>query len=172
MKILTGVLFIAAAMSVNAQVYRCGNTYSNVPCAGGKEVDVSSAVESHGGSSVREIYLCKDHSGQLYWQSNRCAVDGRFLERVARVPRDLPWDSQVEIARGQHQRARDLVPSSAASAYSVPNNAQSNKAECQAIEERINWLDSLGRAGGGGYSMDWIREQRRLVRDKQFRLKC
>lgn len=53
-----------------------------------------------------------------------------------------------------------------------PVNADSKKSECKALEERIRWLDDLGRSGGGGYTMDWIREERRLARDKQFRLKC
>lgn len=164
---------VRAPVAAPGQVYRCGDNYSNQPCGGGKAVNTSPPVASVGSSANREIYLCKDMSGQMYWQATKCAFDNRFLERTASVPGNVSWETQVQIASAQYQRARELVASNSAPSYSAPSsNAPSNKLECQALEERVNWLDALGRAGGSGYTMDWIREQRRLARDQQFRIHC
>lgn len=43
-----------------------------------------------------------------------------------------------------------------------------NKGSCDQLEERIKWLDSMARVN----STPWITEERRLARDRQFRLRC
>lgn len=50
----------------------------------------------------------------------------------------------------------------------VPNR----KMQCDALDERIRELDSMGRAGSRYYDLDWIRRQRKEARDTQFRIRC
>ena len=42
-----------------AQVYRCGNTYTQEPCKGGREVDVTPPVSDLSGPKTTVIYLCR-----------------------------------------------------------------------------------------------------------------
>ncbi|HYW55517.1 MAG TPA: hypothetical protein VE934_01030 [Polaromonas sp.] len=46
------------------------------------------------------------------------------------------------------------------------------KAECNALEERIKYLDSLARQPQSGQTQDWIREERKSARDRQVRIPC
>lgn len=48
-----------ASMGVQAQVYRCGNTYTQEPCKGGREVDVTPPVSDLSGPKTTVIYLCR-----------------------------------------------------------------------------------------------------------------
>ena len=149
------------------QVYRCGNTYSNTPCEGGEQI-----AQPSGGPSSREIYLCKDFQGRLTWESVPCSANGRFMDRIARVPTNVSWDEQVAIAMRQRDRAQAIASEQVVPVATRPIGGKANTGECQALDERVNWLDSLGRIGGGGYTMDWIREERRKARDRQFRIGC
>ncbi|WP_155293162.1 hypothetical protein [Comamonas testosteroni] len=153
------------------QIYRCGNTYSNTPCEGGRSIAQQSSL-SVGASTTKEIYLCKDFHGNLTWESAACSANGRFIERITRVPANISWNEQVAIARQQRNRAHANAAEQVVPVATRPTGGKANAAECQALDERVNWLDNLGRIGGGGYTMDWIREERRKARDRQFRIGC
>lgn len=153
------------------QIYRCGSTYSNESCEGGRplEQQPSRPVDR---SVTKQIYLCKDFQGNLTWESVQCSINGRFMDRIASVPANIPWNEQVEIARQQRDRAHAIAAEQVVPVATRPSGGNVNSGECQALEERVNWLDSLGRIGGGGYTMDWIRDERRKARDRQFRIGC
>ncbi|WP_294255454.1 hypothetical protein [uncultured Comamonas sp.] len=153
------------------QIYRCGNTYSNTPCEGGKQIAQQSSLSVEA-STTKEIYLCKDFHGNLTWESTACSVNSRFIERIARVPANISWDDQVAIARHQRNRAHANSAEQVVPVATRPTGGKANASECRALDERVNWLDNLGRIGGGGYTMDWIREERRKARDRQFRIGC
>ena len=155
----------------DGQIYRCGNTYSSTPCEGGRKLEpqVSRPLDM---SVMREIYLCKDIYDRLTWESVPCSANGRYMDRIARVPANVPWDEQVAIARQQRDKAHAIAAEQLVPVASRSAGVKANAGECQALDERVNWLDSLGRIGGGGYTMDWIREERRKARDRQFRIGC
>ena len=44
--LLVLLCFLWAAPDSHAQVYRCGNSYSTTPCAGGQEVEIKPAVQA------------------------------------------------------------------------------------------------------------------------------
>lgn len=166
-KAVTGFLFALVIGTANAQVYRCGNTYSNQPCKGAQEVDVSPAVADPRGAQTKEIFLCRASAGRLYWNHEHCSARGWSVERIARVPKNASWDDQVEMARSQKRNSESVasVPySSGATGSQVP----STPSACQQLDERIKWLDGMARVD----SRPWITEERRLARDKQFRLRC
>lgn len=153
------------------QVYRCGNTYSNAPCEGAIQIEPQSS-RPRDVSLSKEIYLCKDIYDRRTWESVPCSVNGRFMDRIARVPTNIPWDEQVAIARQQGDRAHAIAAEQIVPVAPRASGIKANAGECRALDERVNWLDSLGRVGGGGYTLDWIREQRRFARDRQFRIGC
>ena len=156
----------------SGQIYRCGSTYSHTPCGNAPPMALQSSP-SRDLSASREIYLCKNIYDRLTWESVPCSANGRFMDRIARVPANVSWEEQVAIARQQRDRAHAIAAEQVVAVASRPaSTSKANAGECQALDERVNWLDSLGRIGGGGYTMDWIREQRRLARDRQFRIGC
>ena len=156
----------------SGQIYRCGNTYSHEPCDNARQISIPTNA-SRDMSAAKEIYLCKDIYDRLTWESTPCSANGKFMDRIARVPANIPWEEQVAIARQQRDRAHAIAAEQVVAVASRPSSApRANAGECQALDERVNSLDSLGRIGGGGYTMDWIREQRRLARDRQFRIGC
>lgn len=167
LKAATVFLFVLLVSSANAQVYRCGNTYSNQPCKGAKEVDTSPALADPRGAQTKEIFLCRAAPGRLYWNHEHCSARGWTVERIARVPLAASWEDQVEMARSQKRNAESLA-SAPYSSGSSSSEAPSNRSACQQLDERIKWLDGLARVD----SRPWITEERRLSRDKQFRLRC
>ncbi|MDL5038912.1 hypothetical protein QRD40_21470 [Comamonas sp. Y6] len=148
------------------QIYRCGNTYSNTPCEGGKQI-----AQPSGGPSSREIYLCKDFQGSLTWESVPCSANGRFMDRIARVPTNVSWEEQVAIARQQRDKAHaiaaeQVVPVARRSTASTPS-------ECQVLEQRIRVLDAECQVNACGMDkLDSIRFARKEARDRQFRIGC
>ena len=100
------------ALGCQAQeVYRCGNTYTQEPCKGGKPVDVSPAFSDLSGPKTTVIYLCRAPGGSLYWIPEKCIARGWSLERSATVSSGISWDNQVEEARRQRAEAQELTRS-------------------------------------------------------------
>lgn len=46
------------------------------------------------------------------------------------------------------------------------------KAECIWLDARIKYLDDLARQPQSGKMQDWIRDERKKARDRQFRIRC
>lgn len=150
----------------SGQIYRCGTTYSNSPCDGGQQIAQQSSRPVDR-SATREIYLCKDFQDRLTWESVPCSANGRFMDRIARVPAHVSWDEQVAIARQQRDKANAI-----AAEQVVPVPTRSNSAEpsaCRFLEERIKALDAECRVNACG--MDQL-DRVRFARDQQFRIRC
>lgn len=171
---LLGIFLTLVATASTAQVYRCGNTYSEEPCAGGKAIDTSPPVSDPRGPSTTLLYLCRNTQDSLAWIPEPCATRGWTLERMERVPRNLPWEEQVRAARAQRRQAQALHEPEPAVRYapSAAPQADSRKASCQALDEQVKALDSMGRAGSRLYDLDRLRRERKAARDQQFRLRC
>lgn len=154
----------------SGQIYRCGNTYSNSPCDGGQQLALQSGRPVDR-SETKEIYLCKDFQDRLTWESVPCSANGRFMDRIARVPAHVSWDEQVASARQQRDKvqaiaAEQVVPVASRSTPSTP-------AECQALEQRIRVLDVECRVNACSMQrLDWVRFERKAARDRQFRIGC
>ena len=54
----------------------------------------------------------------------------------------------------------------------APSDYAAKKLECQLLEARVQYLDSMGRQIQGAQTMDWIRDERQKARDRQFRIPC
>lgn len=156
--------------TASAQTYRCGNTYSDEPCKGGKAIDTSPAMSDPRGAKTTVIYLCSATQGARYWTHEQCSKRGWTIERTERVPANVPWDEQVAAARAQQREARE-VSRPAPTYYQAPNvNVKVH--ECARLEAHVKYLDDEGRRGGGHNKMEWLREERRNTRNAQFQLKC
>lgn len=152
------------------QIYRCGNTYSSAPCDGGQQI-AQQARRPVDMSETKEIYLCKDFQDRLTWESVPCSVNGRFMDRIARVPANVSWDEQVAIARQQRDKAHAIAAEQVVSVTSRP--VSSTPGECRMLDEQIRVLDAECRVNACGMRrLDDIREQRKAARDRQFRIGC
>ena len=178
MQALVLLIFLLSTWAgvAQAQVYRCGNTYSNAACANGCSVDVTPPVSDPAGPRTVLIYLCQYPSHRRAWHAEPCSHAGLVLERTERVPSDLDWPQQVAFAnalRAQAQtQAQSQAAANAAPARSGPFDGPSRQQQCKALEERVRELDSMGRAGSRYYDLDWVRSERKKARDAQFRLQC
>jgi hypothetical protein len=50
--------------------------------------------------------------------------------------------------------------------------AAASGAECRALDARVAQLDAMARAPQSAQTQDWLREQRRAARDRQFAIRC
>ena len=161
-----------------AQVYRCGNAYSDAPCPNGRAVDVSPQVSDPGGPRTTLIYLCRQPGNKrLLWNAAPCHASAMALERSERVPAHLDWAEQVAFANRLYAQAQATTAAAEtgqvhAGRQSDPPRNSGRQAQCQALEARVRQLDSMGRAGSQHYDLDWIRSERKKTRDGQFRLQC
>lgn len=53
-----------------------------------------------------------------------------------------------------------------------PPDHVAKKSECQLLDTHIKYLDSMSRQPQSGQTMDWIRDERKKARDRQFRISC
>lgn len=167
-KAMTAILMFLCLGAANAQVYRCGNSYSSEPCKGGHEVDVSPTLSDPQGAATREIFLCRSNSNRYYWNAEHCSQRGWSVERIARVPKGASWQAQVEMAQENRVNAEAMARAPAYAGGVTSSSEPSNQSRCQQLDERIKQLDSMARS----HSTPWITEERRLARDRQFRLRC
>ena len=93
--------------------------------------------------------------------------------------------SQVTIRANENRIAAVNIPVQAPT-LQVPTTLQSPviapidtapsfvemKTICAALDERITQLDSIARQPQSGQMQDWLREQRKQARDRQFRMRC
>lgn len=173
-KIPFAIFLIFLASNAWAQVYRCGNTYSEESCKGGRTVDTSPPVTDPRGPSTTVIYLCRAPQGGQYWTAESCHTRGWTMERSERVPINVPWADQVAAARRQKQAAQALnaAPAVQYTQQAPQQHKRTPRQECSLLDERVKMLDSMGRAGSRYYDLDWIRRERKEARDQQFRLRC
>ena len=54
----------------------------------------------------------------------------------------------------------------------APSDYAAKKLECQTLDARVQYLDSMSRQPQGAQTMDWIRDERKKARDRQFRIPC
>ena len=52
------------------------------------------------------------------------------------------------------------------------NDAATKKSECQSLNAQIEHWDAKARQPQGAQTQDWIREQRKKARDRQFQIRC
>lgn len=141
--VLTILVWLLAVPSTShAQIYRCGNSYSSEPCAGGKAVSVEPLVEVHPDPATPPTRRTTRRSGQ----------------------------KEAQEARAWERTERELDKAQAASA--PQRQAPADRSQCQAKQQRIQKIDELARRGGSAKQMERLREERQTARDWQFRAGC
>lgn len=74
------IVTLCLASAASAQVYRCGNKYSNTSCPGGREVDASPQVSQQGKNAAAiTLYLCQSYGGGKFWTREHCVQHNALL---------------------------------------------------------------------------------------------
>ncbi|WP_285413821.1 hypothetical protein [Variovorax sp. efr-133-TYG-130] len=124
------------------------------------------------GPDTFEVTKCLTPSGKAAYSDGPCPEGSRAT--TVRLRRD------VNIADGMSPEAREAsIRDNAAVAAQqhqyerqVAQNVANEMGECSGLAEHINWIDAIGRQPQGAYSQDWLRDERKRTRDRQFRLGC
>ena len=177
MRLLILFFLVVLAGICRAETYRCGNTYSDSPCKGGRVVDTTPPIVNHSSAnrSTSTVYLCKGSSGGSFWTSQHCREHGATIDRMETVPANLSWETQLAMAKAQRDNAAALQqqPEQSSQMQGVAGGGQPDKrTDCGWLEARIKQLDSMARAGGTPQHLDWIAARRKEARDRQFRIRC
>lgn len=171
------LLWASAPSGSHAQVYRCGNTYSDAPCASGttRIVEVEPAVSDNTRAAQQPIYLCRLGKRQ-FWSAQSCQSQNASMLRSQSVSKDWSWEQQWKHAEREWQRAQRNTPSPAATPHYADTSASAQRKrarpDCAQAEQRIKKLDEMGRRGGSSSFMDRIRTERKELRDWQFNAGC
>lgn len=156
---------------VAAEIYRCGNTFSERPCPGARIVRVQPAFSMTPDSAAMPVYLCKAYvGGGRFWSTTHCHRQSATVDRVVNVPRHLPWERQLDLARASEREGRRLATPPQVVQAAGPR--VDNRQACQNWEARIRWIDSAARTGGTAAYMEWLNEERRQALAEQSRLRC
>jgi len=134
-------------LASQAQVYRCGNSYSSAPCTGGKTVEVEPAVAAH--PSEKDSAASTTLAPRAQRKSRR--QEDKEAREWERTEREL--DKAQTTPPPQRQNRPDA-------------------AKCAAANQRIKKIDELARRGGSVKQMERLREDRQNTRDWQFRSGC
>lgn len=123
------------------------------------------------------VYLCQSYDGRLFWTNTHCNRQRALVQRMKTVPDDLSFQQQVELAeqdRADGMRiARNMADSGEGSVVGQAHGpGQWAQMECASIKQRIVELDRQARQPWEGDKQDRIAAERRVLRNRQFQLKC
>ena len=116
-------------------------------------------------------------------QITKCVVNGRTSYGDAACPQGSV-SSQV-TTRANHNLMAAVRPTAASPTEATAttqhiiqvqtssiSDAAVKKTECDWLDSQIKHWDSMARQPQGAQMQDWIREQRKQARDRQFRIRC
>lgn len=105
-------------------------------------------------SHAATIYLCKAYNGSMFWTSASCSSKNALIERIETVA-DVPFDQQVEQARGNMRRSGNNATSTA--------QAAGNDQLCGRLITELNEIE--GRYSKGYWqSVDTVnQDQKRTI---------
>ncbi len=167
------VAFLSSSLAQAQPVYRCDNQYSSDPCGSGRVVDVSPPVRNLDTAGAAQVFLCVSNSGGRFWSSNHCRERGALVDRIESVPAGLTWDQQVQIADQQTRQGYALQQQAMQQrGGSTPGVTGGDPSRCAHFNQQVEYYDRLARQPQGAASQSWIAEQRKAVRDQQFRARC
>lgn len=115
----------------------------------------------------------------------KCVVNGKTMYGDDACPQGAT--SARVVTKTDHNLMPGLTPAQMAAANRIPPEAPSvsvagfaqagesvsnGAGECKALDERIKYLDSMARQPQSGQMQDWIKNERKIARDRQFRISC
>lgn len=99
---------------------------------------IATLLAAAGQADAATIYLCKAYNGSTFWAKQHCREHSALIERIESVA-DVPWDQQVEQAKGSRDRAVAGAQDSAPSFNRLQYCAQLTNERRQIESRYSNW---------------------------------
>lgn len=125
-----------------------------------------SASETTG--NTRTVTKCIVN-GKTSYGDESCTVGGKATQIVTRDNHNLM--AAVRVPTVIHTEEPAQLPHTFAQSEQGANQV-AMKAECNALDDRVKYLDAMARQPQSGQMQDWIREERKKMRDRQARIPC
>ncbi|HJV76232.1 MAG TPA: hypothetical protein VJ654_18575 [Noviherbaspirillum sp.] len=118
---------------------------------------------------------------------NKCVLNGKTIYSNAQCPTGAevksvelhdsagivsPPKEVLSELTAKRKAAELAAERELAAQQRVVRASSSNRDECQWLEKRIEYLDSLARQPQSGHMQDWIKEQKAAARSRQFAIHC
>lgn len=126
----------------------------------------SSTPEATG--NTRTVTKCTAN-GKISYGDAGCAAGAKVTQIVTKENHNLMAAVRVPVVTKGEEPPQ---PPSVVNQSDTGVDHAAMKAECNALEERIKHLDSMARQPQNGQTQDWIREERKKMRDRQARIPC
>lgn len=125
-------------------------------------------------SSARTVNKCTIN-GKVTYTEGGCPSGATAKQlRVDAAP--IGMLSPLASPSPMQQSPPSSVPVDTVPAQSIPQRAQppafDRAAECRFLDAEIQKLDAWARQPQSGQMQDWIRDQRKKARDRQFEIRC
>ncbi|MFI5447795.1 hypothetical protein [Polaromonas sp. UC242_47] len=122
--------------------------------------------ESDATSNTRTVTKCVVN-GKTTYGDNSCAHGAVTSQVTTRADHNLMVAARPPtVTSTETTFSQEIVVTQ--SAPSIDNS----KAQCEAIDAQIKGLDAMARQPHSGQMQDWIRGERKKLRDEQFRIPC
>ena len=109
-------------------------------------------------------------NGKTSYGDGPCALGAVTTQVITRA--DLNLMTPIRVKSTTTTEATFSSPPVVVAQNSAPTDYVTMKSECQWLDTQIKHLDSMSRQPQGSQTMDWIREERKKARDRQFRIPC
>ncbi|MEZ5704974.1 MAG: hypothetical protein R3E56_06475 [Burkholderiaceae bacterium] len=156
-------------------------SYSDAGCGGAAEKASSLTTEAAlttvpGGvvsPTTAILYRCKAYSGVVFWSTAHCNQKKALVDRMVEVPRGLSFKEKVAVAeRAIPRQPRPAAAPHGASRPTVAAPRPTRAQRCELLKRSIEDIDARTRQPLTPSQQDFWREERKKVRDAQFRLRC
>jgi len=119
-----------------------------------------------------EVTKCLTPSGKAAYSDGPCPEGSRAT--TVRLQRDLNLANGMSLEQREASNRNNAAIAAQQLQYErqVAQNAANAMAECSDLAERIKSIDAAARQPQGTYSQDGLRDERKRLRDRQFRLGC
>lgn len=108
-------------------------------------------------------------NGKTSYSDGNCAAGAVASQVVTKANHNLMDAVRVPVVT----RAEEPVPQSSVVSQANPGaDVAAMKAECRLLDKEVESLDAMARQPQGPQMQDWIRDQRKKVRDRQNRIPC
>ena len=170
----TGLLGMLLPHTLHAQVYRCGNSYSDAPCQGAKHIERQAPLQADA-SAHSDVFLCR-LGDRHFWSAQSCQSQNASMLHRQSVPRHWTWEQQHQHAQREWLRAQRQTAAKKQPPHHTNTRERAQRRtqhlDCSSAEQRIRQLDEMGRRGGSVRYMERLRSERKELRDGQFRAGC
>ncbi|WP_194725445.1 hypothetical protein [Noviherbaspirillum malthae] len=124
-------------------------------------------------------------SSASYSGISKCIINGRTVYSDSGCPdgaksQPVSLHDSAGVISPPKENLADLAAKRQATerAYALQTQAQvvsigrSGNVECEELDKRVADLDSMARQPHSGVMQDWIKKERKAVRDRQFAIRC